>query len=293
MPLDAPSWSPDGNLIAFEGVLGKLLGPAGRSRIFVAAPDGSGIRDVPGTRGGRDPIFAPDGHTIAFSRERHAAPPRAAGRVGANASRPFQSTAVWLVDLETGTSRQLTPWRNGLGNVPTSFSPDGSVLAVARQSGENANPEVVALRVDGSGSTVLARNGTDGVYSPDGSRIALVRVHQRKFGHRSHGGTGTAGIETTTDLFVMKADGSDSRRLTSTPKDFEIWPSWDPSGERLAYARFRGGSEAGMLGFGDAIMEINADGSCTKKVLSARLAAFYGPAWQPGVNRAAGRINCA
>jgi TolB protein len=292
MPLDAPSWSPDGNLIAFEGVMGKLLSPQSQSEIFIAAPDGSGIRPVPGTRGGRDPIFSPDGRTIAFSRERHSVPSNSARLAMVQASAGYRSTAVWAVDLETGASRRLTPWRNGLSNVPTSFSPDGSVLAIARQGGERASPEVVGLHMDGSGVTVLARDATDGVYSPDGSKMALIRVHRRPLGHPARGATATS-FETTTDLFVMKTDGSESRRLTRTVRDFEVWPTWDPSGERLAYARFHSGSELAFLGFGDAIVEINADGSCPKKILSGRLAAFYGPAWQPGASRGAGRIICS
>lgn len=293
MPLDAPSWSPDGNLIAFEGVMGKLLGPQAKAEIFVSAADGTGIRPVPGTHGGRDPIFSPDGHTIAFSRERRSPPTKTARTATARASAVYRSTSVWAVDLATGISRQLTPWRNGLSSIPTSFSSDGLVLALARQRGERADPEVVGLHMDGSGVTVLARHATDGVYSPDGSKLALIRVHHRPLGHPARGGTATTSFETTTDLFVMKTDGSESRRLTDTAKDFEVWPAWDPSGERLAYARFHSGSELAFLGFGNAIIEINADGTCPEKVLSGRLAAFYGPAWQPGASRAAGRINCS
>lgn len=293
MPLDAPSWSPDGNLIAFEGVMGKLLGPQNRSQIFVAAPDGSGLRAIPGTQGGRGPIFAPDGHTIAYSRERRSPPVETARTARLRAPGRYRSTAVWTADVATGASRQITPWRNGLSNVPTSFSPDGSALALARQHGERGRTDVVAWRMDGSGSTVLARNATDGVFSPDGSRLALIRMHQRAIGHLPRGGAGTTIYETTTDLFVMSADGSGSRRITRTAAAFEIWPSWDPSGERLAFARFFGGSELGFLGFGDAIVEVNADGTCARKVLSGRGAAYYGPAWQPGASRGAGRIGCS
>ena len=63
-PFYGPVWSADGGLIAFSGVVGKA------ERIFVASPDGSGLRALPGTRGATNPVFSPDGHTLAFARTR-------------------------------------------------------------------------------------------------------------------------------------------------------------------------------------------------------------------------------
>ena len=138
---------------------------------------------------------------------------------------------------------------------------------------------------------MLARGSTDGVYSPDGSEIAFLRTHDRRYGSRRSGETG---IETTTDLYAMRSDGSHVRRLTRTPLGVELWPSWDPSGERLAYTRFQGGgSLEGFIGFGDAVLQINADGSCGSPILAGRRGvAYYGASWQPGAGRGAGRIAC-
>lgn len=267
-PLDAPSWSSDGSEIAFSGWAPGTprLRPSGL-RIFIAAADGSAVREIPGTQGGFAPVFAPDGQSIAFARRRRYR----------NAHTIFASTATWLVDLGSGRLRRLTPFRNGLDTFPTSFSPDGTVLAVGRRRGRS-DPEAVAMRVDGSGATVLAHHATDAVYSPDGSQIAFVHVS----------GRGNA-----TDLFAANPDGSAPRQLTDTPGKIEIWPSWDPSGRRLAYAQLRGGrSERAILGLGDSIVEINADGTCRTPILASHLLAFYGPTWQPGPGREVGRIAC-
>jgi len=274
-PLAAPSWSPDGSQIAFTGWIGATREKGTQTKVFVMSADGSGLHAVPGTTEGYGPVFAPDGHTLAFARLRQR---QVRGRHGS--SRTESAAAIWLADLAGGPSRRLTPWRDGLENLPSSFSPDGTVLALSRDRPGRGGPEAVAMRLDGTGSTVLARNASQPVYSPDGSEVAFVRVQERR-------------LETTSDLFAMNADGSQARRLTKTPGKLESWPSWDPSGERLAYAQFGSGSLADLLGLGNAVMQINADGSCRKKLLSERGAAFYGPAWQPGPGREAGRVECA
>jgi TolB protein len=288
-PLEAPSWSADGSMLAFAGTGGRVAGTRGfvveDSQVFVVSADGAGLRAIPGTTGATNPVFAPDNRTVAFARQRRRTRPNDRGGVKV----VDQRTAIWLVDIHTGASSRITPWRSWLNSFPSSFSPDGSTLLMARFTSRDGPPSLVALRLDGGKGAVLARNATLGVYSPDGARIAFLRPRVRRVVGRG----GETGLESTTDLYTMGSDGKGETRLTRTPAGIELWPSWDPSGERLAYTRLRGGSFLGFLGFGDSLMQVNADGSCASTILSGRRGfAYWGGAWQPGPGREAGRIAC-
>jgi dipeptidyl aminopeptidase/acylaminoacyl peptidase len=292
IPPDGLAWSPNGNLLAFSGAVGKR-----HFRLFLISSDGSELRGIPGTSNGVTPVFSPDGQTIAFARIKRQQSGSSTTTFGEK-SRPRQSyvsISTWTVDLASGSLHQLTPWRNGLENIPNSFSPDGSVLGLTRRKDLNDASEALALRMNGSGSTVLARGVGGPVYSPSGSEIALVGVHRRVLSHRaSSGKTAALGVETSSALYLISADGTDLRRLVGTPHRIDAQPKWDPSGQRLVYTQSGNGSEAALFGFGDAIMEINANGTCPTKVLAAEPeTALYSPTWQPGLGRGAGPIQCS
>lgn len=279
------AWSPDGTTLAVSHRAG-----IGRT-ISLAQADGGTRAAVPGTRGGMFPVFSPDGRTLAFARYRR----RGRHSIGRFTRWEFESASVWLVDLITGEGRRLTRWRNDLEHLPWSFSPDGSTLLVQRwdqeRSGEN---EVVALRFGDQASGLLVDEGSVPVFSPDGSRIALFRTLERRFRVRPGKGSLTTGravwwqVEENSELFTIRADGSDLRRLTHTPGKDELFASWDPSGRRIAYTQ----SPRGSLEVPNRVMQINADGTCPTEVTSRGTTAFFFPAWQPGPDREAGRIRC-
>jgi Tol biopolymer transport system component len=268
------SWAPDGSQVVFSAIVGRRDGDDTQLRLFMVGADGGGLRPVVKTEGAYAPVFSPDGRSIAFTRSVQRVSATKRGRK--TIRRRFEAAAIWLFDLASGAQRRITPWRNGLEHFASSFSPDGTTLLATRQDDRRTDEaEPVALGLDNGTSARLLVDGGFPVYSPDGSAIAVVRE----------------GPDDATDLYVLDAGGL--RRLTRSPGKLELFPSWDPSGQRLAYVRFSGGnSETASFGIGDALMQINADGSCQMKTLSEPGAGFYVPAWQSGLGREAGRIDC-
>jgi Tol biopolymer transport system component len=272
-----PSWSPDGSRLAFLGA-GR-----GAPRVFVVRADGRGLRGLRGARTENDPVFAPNGREVAFVRMKVFG---GEFMSDGGSDEPLDvRTAIWTVDVDDGSLRRLTPWRERVWMAPSSYSSDGSTLAVTAYS-PRRDLHALAVRLDGGGSIVLARRATNPVYSPDGSRVVFVR-------ERWHEGRDEVVRNRRADLFTVQADGSGLARLTYTPKQLESSPSWDPSGERVAFT-----SSASSRPFqvapaaGNRLMQINADGSCPTRILSAPNQVLWGVAWQPGPGRDAGRIDC-
>jgi Tol biopolymer transport system component len=106
----------------------------------------------------------------------------------------------------------------------------------------------------GDGSTFAdLQFQTDPAWSPDGMKIAFASAREGSF-----------------DIYVMNADGSGTKRLTSDPEN-EQQPAWSPDGRSIAYAR--GGKS-------DRLYVMNADGSSQHRV-THDTAAESDPAWSP------------
>lgn len=166
-PYSAPSWSPDGTQIAFTTLNEQIpeFGSTGTSLALISA-DGGPVKPIPDTVNGFEPVFSPDGHTIAFARQREAHV-----SLRRDADGDFESVAVWLADLETRESRPLMPWRNDVFLFPSSFSPDGSRLALSRRV-DDRPVEAAEIGLDGNPVRTFARNAYEPIYSPDGRSVA-------------------------------------------------------------------------------------------------------------------------
>lgn len=261
--IDRPAYSPDGSKLA----IGGFFMPS----ILITSAEHVEPRPLRGSAEGFAPAYSPDGETIAFSQLRFE---RAEGK-----KPPFVGTSIWLLPAKGGKARQLTPWRNNEAMAPASFSPDGATLVAERQR-RNGDPEVVLQPLRGGPPRVLAKRAGDAAISPDGTEIVVAKYVRQPQARRGRG------LEPATDLFVLDTRGRVLRRLTRTPGRSEEGPSWDPAGERLAFTQFparRGNSW---------ISEINADGSCRRKIVFTLGISYTAPVWQPGPGREVGRIEC-
>lgn len=185
-----PAWSPTGMKLAFTSVDAK-----GIPHIVVMDADGRHRHTLAPALNGSHPSWSPNGLRIAFDSYDFAS---------------SQST-LWIMRANGTAAHRIT---HGSDDLEPSWSPNGRRL-VFMASDPVALYRIEAVRADGTHRHRLGHETVreaDPVYSPDGRRVAFTR-----------------GGGNSTSIWLMKADGSGRRPLTSphTPVH-DYGPAWQP-----------------------------------------------------------------
>ena len=158
------------------------------------------------------PAWSPDGRKLAFVSERDG------------------NAEIYVMNADGSAQENLT--RQPANDSHPSWSPDGRRIAfVSRRDG---NSEIYVMNADGSGVRNLTRTPSselDPAWSPDGRAIAFV---QRKCVPNPRDTRCATTYETY--LYVVNADGSGLRRLTTHPAHLYN-PSWSADGKTIRYGR--------------------------------------------------------
>jgi Ca2+-binding RTX toxin-like protein len=231
----APAWSPDGTRLAFVSQRN------GDADIYTMAPDGSDQRELTFSNAwDTDPAWSPDGKQIAFVSYR-----------GGN-------EGIYFMNAD-GSDQHLAVGDIGYPSH-LSWSPDGkSIVFQTYYYDYETGRELTGLWIaqGASAHPLLLGSDNDPAWSPDGTRIAFD-------GSRDDPGN--------QDVYVMNADGTGVRRLTSDLAD-DSHPAWAPDGSAIAFQSERDGKR------NPQIYTMAPDGSNVRRLTYGDATQL--PSWQP------------
>jgi TolB protein len=238
----SPAWSPDGRFIVYTG--------EDSNGVNLMLLNVATLESTPLTRGSdiyADPVFSPDGKSIAFVRGiQGARAARGANAVNAQEGQRPRGFHVYTLPFEngkTGKPTQITAehsygrarlyFSEADGHISPSWSPDGKEMLLISNRGiplgsgaiwrATVEPNAMAKAKMILQEETLYR--TQPQWSPDGKRLV----------YSSHRGS------QFNNLYVVPVDGGEPYQMTFGDWDhFE--PRWSPDGEQIAYISNRYGT---------------------------------------------------
>jgi dipeptidyl aminopeptidase/acylaminoacyl peptidase len=199
----------------------------------------------------------------------------------------------WVLPVDGRKSRRLSTrlvaGKDAALLYPYSIASDGRVAAMSL----NRRGFGVAVLDPRGGAvhlvvpkTAQQEGSLEPAISPDGKQI-VYKVDRQK-------GAADEGGLIGTELMIVPTAGGKPRRIAWVKGGAEF-PTWDPSSSRIAFTTVNaeGAENAPTANKGNALMEINPDGTCRTKVFSiGNRGSVEGAAWEPGEGRGAGPISC-
>ncbi len=284
-PAGFPSWSPDGNYIAFV-----TEQEDGRKDIWVMENDGQNPIKLTEDFDRVDPFFSwsPDSSQIVLGGRSSGDPKNNIWLINRDGTEPFNLSAqitmegyLWhmspawspdgryvafesateertdiiVIEMEAFTSDNVTE-EIGTVNDQFSWSPDSQHIVVRTQtliSAETqtwAQPEIFVVNVDGTSPTKITHSLQKAMDEILGRVSALQFIHEGM----AWSPTGefiafSVQYLTGADIFLIDSTGSDIVDLTQASPLDDLFPVWSPDGSSIAFVGFyRGKSDIWVMG---------------------------------------------
>jgi Tol biopolymer transport system component len=244
---DFGSFSPDGDRIVFSwnGGRGGSGGSQERNVYVKNIGNGEPVRVTFGSQDDKHPAWSPDGRYIAFCHS--IAYPT-----------PYMRYGVFTIPAEGGQERRISEGGEGV-----SWSPDGSVLAVAGFPPESGGIFKVSLQTGLRTRLTRSSSYLDQlpVFSPDGKWI----VFTRSFGTKAD------------ELFVVPGNGGTERRLTVDHRP-TYGAAWTADSREIVFSSNRAGG-------GESLWRVAVTGGAPRRLPTTLDSAFY-----PAISRKGNRL---
>lgn len=194
-----PAWSPDGATIAFVRTV------AGKDGIWLVAPNGSGLRQLPVPAGvNASPSFSADSRLIAYEH--------AEDQTGDDDLPSSSDHGIQVIGVDGSALRTLTG--PGVDASDPAWSPDGTRIAFTRSYEDDDDKQIVVIDADGSDPrrvTSRRADASDPAWSADSTRIVFTRNRAGAI-----------------SLYHVAATGGRQTRLT-TGRGADLDPACQPS----------------------------------------------------------------
>jgi len=154
----------------------------------------------------------------------------------------------FVINISDRTSYSLTQKWGNVADYPD-WSPVDDRIAYLR------GPNISVANLDGSNGRVVAADANQAAWSPDGKRIAFIRLNANQ----------------SQAIWIVNADGTNEQSVTS-PANGTISdnaPAWSPDGSRIVFWRIESENPRGMA----YLAVVNAAGGTPKRITADTLLA--------------------